>query len=203
MYECSKAVARRLNTAGFATHYFVGHGIDVGPGRDPLGKLAPLFPLVRSVTHFDRPDGDAQLLAKHPDDRFDFLHSSHCLEHLRDPFEALPNWVRVVRPGGHLVVLVPDEDLYEQGVWPSTFNPDHKHTFTVCKAASWSPVSVNLTALFAAVADRAEVLKVEVLHQTVVPGAGRVDQTANPVGEAAIEFVLRKRPARPGHPDPR
>jgi hypothetical protein len=41
-------------------------------------------------------------------------------------------------------VIVPDEDLYEQGVWPSRFNPDHKWTFTIAKHTSWSPVSVNL-----------------------------------------------------------
>jgi SAM-dependent methyltransferase len=195
--ECSKAVARRLHTPGFATHYFVGDGIDVGSGRDPLSRFAALFPLVRSVTPFDVPDGDAQFLAKHLDNAFDFLHSSHCLEHLRDPFEALANWVRVVRPGGHLVVLVPDEDLYEQGVWPSTFNPDHKRTFTVCKARSWSPVSVNLTDLLASVADRAEVLRLELLHQTFLLVRGRGDQTQNPVGECALEFVLRKRVPMP------
>jgi hypothetical protein len=27
-------------------------------------------------------------------------------------------------------VLVPDYELYEQGVWPSTFNSDHRHQFT-------------------------------------------------------------------------
>jgi SAM-dependent methyltransferase len=194
--ECSKAVARRLHCPGFATHYFVGHGLDVGSGRDPLSRFAALFPLIQSVTTFDVPDGDAQLLAKHPDDRFDFLHSSHCLEHLRDPFEGLRNWVRVVRPGGHLVVLVPDEDLYEQGVWPSTFNIDHKHTFTISKASSWSPVSVNLTDLFASVADQAEVLKVELLHHTFLAGRERQDQTLNRVAECAIEFVVRKRPIR-------
>jgi SAM-dependent methyltransferase len=195
VHECSKAVARRLHSPGFATHYFVGDGLDVGSGRDPLSRFAALFPRIRSVTTFDVPDGDAQFLEKHPDDRFDFLHSSHCLEHLRDPFEGLANWVRVVRPGGHLVVMVPDEDLYEQSVWPSTFNPDHKHTFTICKASSWSPVSVNLTDLLASVADQAEVLKVELLHQTFLAGRKREDQTLNPVAECAIEFVLRKRRA--------
>jgi len=191
--ECSKAVARRLHSPGFATHYFVGDGLDVGSGNDPLSRVAALFPRIRSITLFDRPDGDAQFLAKHPDHQFDFLHSSHCLEHLRDPFEALRNWVRVVRPGGHLVVLIPDEDLYEQGVWPSTYNLEHKHTFTIHKATSWSPVSVNVTDLLASVSRQAEVLKVELLHHTFLPGERREDQTLNPVGECAIEFVLRKR----------
>ncbi len=193
MYECSKATGRRLNTPGFGSHYFVGDGVDVGAGNDPLGRFAGLFPGIQSVTPFDTADGDAQDLACFTDGRFDFLHSSHCLEHLRDPFAALRNWTRVVRPGGYLVVLVPDEDLYEQGVWPSTFNGDHKRTFTVCKAQSWSPVSVNLTDLLAFVADRAEAVRVEVLHQTFLPDRPREDQTCNPVGECAIEFVLRRR----------
>lgn len=195
MKECGKAVARRLHAPGFVTHYFVGHGLDVGSGKDSLAKYAGLFPLIRSVTPFDLPDGDAQFLDKYPADRFDFLHSSHCLEHLRDPVAALRNWVRVVKPGGHLVVLVPDEDLYEQGVWPSTFNRDHKHTFTVHKTQSWSPASVNVTALVAAVADAAVALKIELLHQTFLPGLPRADQTVNPVSECAIEFILRKHPA--------
>jgi hypothetical protein len=46
-----------------------------------------------------------------------------------------------------LFVIVPDEDLYEQGFWPSRFNRDHKWTFTIAKRASWSPVSVNLLEL--------------------------------------------------------
>jgi SAM-dependent methyltransferase len=192
MNECSKALARRLHCPGFTTHYLVGNGLDVGSGRDSLGRFSSLFPAIRSVTEFDTADGDAQFLAKHPDGGFDFLHSSHCLEHLHDPFEALGHWVRVVKPGGYLVVLVPDEDLYEQGVWPSTFNIDHKHTFTICKQRSWSPVSINLTKLFESVADRVDVIKIELLHQTFVPHLERTDQTTNPVSECAIEFILRK-----------
>jgi ABC-type Zn uptake system ZnuABC Zn-binding protein ZnuA len=42
---------------------------------------------------------------------------------------------------------VPDEDLYEQGCWPSVFNSDHKWTFTLKKAKSWSPKSVNVADL--------------------------------------------------------
>src|SRR5213075_2184625 len=58
--------------------------------------------------------------------------------------EAIAGWWSLVKPGGVLFLIVPDEDLYEQGFWPSRFNPDHKRTFTIAKHKSWSPVSINL-----------------------------------------------------------
>ena len=42
------------------------------------------------------------------DASYDFLLSSHCLEHVANPLAALREWRRVVRPGGHLVLLLPD-----------------------------------------------------------------------------------------------
>src|SRR6185312_3014562 len=59
-----------------------------------------------------------------------------------------------IKRGGHLVISVPDEDLYEQGVWPSTFNTDHKITFTLSKKTSWSPVSVNVFSLLSQFSDQ-------------------------------------------------
>lgn len=40
--------------------------------------------------------------------RYEFAISSNCLEHLANPLGALEEWVRVVRPGGLLLVAVPD-----------------------------------------------------------------------------------------------
>ena len=193
MHELSKSIHRRLHSPGYATRYFVGRGIDVGCGNDCLSQYAPLFPLVTSVDPWDTPQGDAQTLEGVPDNHYDFLVSSHCLEHLRSPTEALRNWVRVVRPGGHLVVVVPDEDAYEQGVWPSTFNGDHKRTFTILKNRSWSPASVNVADLLRVFADEVTVIKIELLTHGNVPTVARVDQTLNAVAESAIEFVVRKR----------
>jgi hypothetical protein len=88
---------------------------------------------------------------------------------------------------------VPDEDLYEQGVFPSTFNADHKWTFTILKPNSWSPKSVNLTELLARFSDTAMILKLELLDAGFHYRAGRrFDQTLTPVGECAIEIVMRK-----------
>lgn len=191
MRETSKAIARRLTDSRFATRYLSGDGIDIGSGADPLGFHAELFPLMRTVRHWDVEDGDAQYLEGVPDGHFDFVHSSHCLEHMHDPAAALVNWVRVLRPGGHMVVLVPDEDLYEQGVFPSTFNSDHKWTFTLYKRNTWSPRSLNVFGLIARL-DGVVPLKVELLDATFLRRQERMDQTMLPAGECAIEFVLRK-----------
>jgi SAM-dependent methyltransferase len=78
------------------------------------------------------------------DDTYDFVHSSHCLEHLYDPYESFENWIRICKPGGHIITTIPDEDLYEQGVWPSNHNPDHKTSWTILKNESWSPNSISL-----------------------------------------------------------
>ncbi|WP_176046421.1 class I SAM-dependent methyltransferase [Burkholderia sp. BCC1644] len=194
MNEASKAIARRLHDARFATRYFVGDGIDVGAGDDSIAQYQEFFPGMRSVRAWDMPDGDAQHLAGVPDESLDFVHSSHCLEHMRDPTQALHNWFRVLKPDGHLVCMVPDEDLYEQGHFPSTFNGDHKWTFTLWKAQSWSSRSINLFDLLQELGPSAQPLKVELLDATFRFRLPRSDQTLTPVGEAGIEFVIRKRP---------
>ena len=131
MKECSKSIARRIREPNFINRYFVGDGLDVGGAPDPLALYREFFPRMRGSKVWDREDGDAQKLGGIEDNSQDFLHSSHCLEHLEDPKKGLLNWFRVVKPGGHLIITVPDEDLYEQGQFPSTYNGDHKWTFTI------------------------------------------------------------------------
>jgi hypothetical protein len=107
----------------------------------------------------------------------------------------LQHWLRVLKPGGHLIVTIPDEDLYEQGIFPSTNNSDHKWTFTMAKQQSWSNRSVNLFELLATFSGVAQTIKVELLDATFRYGLQRLDQTMTPVGECAIEFIMRKWPA--------
>ncbi|NWL76801.1 SAM-dependent methyltransferase [Pseudomonas taiwanensis] len=195
MKECSKSIPRRLSDSNFLRKYFVGSGLDIGGKPDPLVLYKELFPLVDSVKTWDWEDGDAQFLAGVGDDTYSFVHSSHCLEHLVDPVEGIRNWFRVVSPNGYLIITIPDEDLYEQGEFPSTFNHDHKWTFTIYKKSSWSTRSVNILELVQALEPSAEVLKIEQLSSSYRFELPRFDQTLTPIGECGIELIIRKRPA--------
>lgn len=193
MKECSKSIMRRLANSNFVNRYFVGNGIDIGGKPDPLLLYQELFCQMKSVRTWDWEDGDAQMLVGVADGTYDFVHSSHCLEHLVDPQEGLVNWFRVVAPGGYLVVTVPDEDMYEQGIFPSTFNRDHKWTFTIFKRKSWCDKSVNVIDLLRELGDCAEIVRLEQLSATYRFDLPRFDQTLSPVGECGIEFIVRKR----------
>lgn len=194
MKECSKSIQRRIADPNFLCRYFSGVGIDIGGKPDPLILYKELFPLMESVKTWDWEDGDAQFLNGVVDCSVDFVHSSHCLEHLVDPAEGLRNWFRVVREGGYLVITVPDEDLYEQGVFPSTFNRDHKWTFTIFKTKSWSSRSLNVLDLMRGLGPAAEIVKIEQLSSTYRFELPRFDQTLTPVAECGIEIIIRKRP---------
>lgn len=179
----------------FVRRYFCGTGLDIGGKPDPLSLYAELFPLMKSVKTWDLEDGDAQYLHGVQDNSLDFVHSSHCLEHLHDPREGFVNWFRVIRPGGFLVITVPDEDLYEQGVFPSTHNLDHKWTFTIYKKQSWSARSINVLDLVQTLGEQADVERIELLNSSYRHNLPRYDQTLTPIGECAIELVIRKRTA--------
>ena len=195
-YECTKALGRRLREPAFENEFFVGQGIDIGAGSDAdaafdgLSKHLPLFPRMQSCRNWDKADGDAQFMPGLTPGTFDFVHSSHCLEHMVDPYVALQHWFAILKPGGHLVVTVPDEDLYEQGQFPSTYNYDHKWTFTIHKAESWSPVSINLSTLLAALPPH-RIKRLLLCDGRFDYGLSRRDQTLLHA-ESAIEFVVQK-----------
>jgi SAM-dependent methyltransferase len=194
MKEASKAIFRRLNQPDFVTRYFVGQGLDIGAAVDPIGQYRELFPSIKGMRLWDGIDGDAQYLTGLSDNSFDFVHASHALQRMPDPREALRHWFRVLKPGGHLILLVPDEDMYEQGFWPSRYNHDSRWTFTVYKAKSWSPVSLNLLDVVQVLGAQADIRRLEVLDSGYRHSLPRFDQTLTPVAECAIELVIRKRP---------
>jgi len=84
----------------------VAQGIDNSCGNDPVTP---------DCLPGDREQGDAQELPGVAAEQFDWVYSSHCLEHLPDPWAAVGRCGEALKPGGWLLLPVPDEDLYEQG----------------------------------------------------------------------------------------
>ena len=140
MNEASKAMRRRMGEDSLGIFnwqdIFNGRGIDVGCGNDKIPYS--------SCIAFDMENGDANYLSRYFSDRFDYLHASQCLEHMHNPFEAILEWVKVVKRGGHLIVSIPDWDLYEGNNWPSRYNPDHKSTWSFTHETSPSKYHVNI-----------------------------------------------------------
>lgn len=135
MREASKT--NLIRDPSFAVKYLQGRVLDIGAGTDLVCPWAKSF---------DIEDGDANHMTRYfQAGSFDTVHSSHSLEHMDNPKSALEDWWQLVKPEGYLIVIVPDEDLYEQGIWPSFFSNEHKSTFRLNSDTSWSPVSWNLT----------------------------------------------------------
>src|SRR3954466_3565581 len=190
-HETGKSMMRRSGDSRFATRYFVGNLIDIGSGDDSLARYQHMFPLLNGVQSWDQDDGDAMQMLSVPDARYDCVMSSHCLEHMVDPFVAMENWTRICRPGGYLVIVVPDFVQYEQGFWPSRFNADHKWSFSISGTATHNRhlILLNEPALFGG----SDVLKIELVERGYAHGAPLHDQSLSPVCEPAIEIILQKR----------
>lgn len=124
MGETGKCFQYRDNIGDFGK-YLKGYGIDIGCGKDLLKVKNG------EVLHWDSPQGDAQYLKILKDDLFDFVYSSHCIEHMLDVEVALKNWCRVLKVGGYLYLTIPDYELYEKKRWPSIFSRHHNFSFSI------------------------------------------------------------------------
>ena len=100
-----------------------GKGIDIGWEGDRVTKNCHTWGLE---------DGDGTFMNGVKDETYDFVYSSHTLEHINDTYTALKNWIRILKKNKFLILYIPDRDLYEKKKeLPSNFNKDHKHFFTM------------------------------------------------------------------------
>ena len=42
-------------------------------------------------------------------DSYDFCFSSHSLEHIANPLKALSEWLRIIKKGGYIIIIVPEK----------------------------------------------------------------------------------------------
>jgi SAM-dependent methyltransferase len=60
------------------------------------------------------------------DQSFDYIVQRHNLEHYQDPVKALQEWYRLLKPGGILGMVIPDDRHCDT----IKLDPTHKHVFT-------------------------------------------------------------------------
>lgn len=101
--------------APIALQFCRGQGLDIGCSKWPLLGAVPI----------ELNDGsDAMALPWGP---WDFVFSSHCLEHLVNPVAALSHWKDSLRPGGVLFLHLPHPD---QKYWRPQACAKHLHSWT-------------------------------------------------------------------------
>jgi SAM-dependent methyltransferase len=126
--EVRKSFDRYL-ADGFIAKYLSGESIlDIGY-RGYIRDVRPVVPQAVGVD-LDYPGYDGVTLP-FADNSQDAVFSSHTLEHIVDYRTTMRDWFRVVKVGGHMVIAVPHQYLYERRLRPpSRFNGDHKRFYT-------------------------------------------------------------------------
>jgi SAM-dependent methyltransferase len=127
--------------------YCVGSGLEVGPGNNPYCPLkGTVF-----VDKFDYADCRFKVQKienawelPFPDNHFDFLFTSHCLEHCPDTIGTLLEWCRVIRPGGRLVLILPHVfRTFDCGRTPTTLAhhiEDHQKRVGIDDPTHWDEI---------------------------------------------------------------
>ena len=54
---------------------------------------------------------EGSILDSIPSDNYDFLLASHSLEHIANPIKSLKEWLRVVKPNGYIVLVLPNKKV--------------------------------------------------------------------------------------------
>ncbi|MGK7345659.1 MAG: glycosyltransferase family protein [Candidatus Nitrospinota bacterium M3_3B_026] len=126
-----------------------GRGIDVGCGGaktspeaigvdiTPPGKSGAETSQRQMTSQADvQASGDN--LYMFADDSLDYVIARHNLEHYADPVRALSEWTRVLKPGGVLGLVLPDDEAFDT----LRADPAHKSAFTrasLCSLVSLIP----------------------------------------------------------------
>lgn len=126
--QADSSIHSRYSAFGRKAHELCrGNGLEIGALHRPFDLDAHVTYLdyertaqLKQAYRRDERVGDirqVQLVSKdveYPfldDDAFDFVINSHVLEHVANPGRVIEEWLRIIRPGGMLYMVVPDKDF--------------------------------------------------------------------------------------------
>lgn len=181
--ETSKARQRRLDTGWFEKFCPENKsGIDIGCQNDAIHESFRKWDYIFG-------DGDATFMEGVADESFFTTHCSHVLEHVLDPVAAVRNWYRITQPGGHLIILVPWQMLYEcKEELGSRFNLDHK-TYWQPATHGAKPHIKGLRQTILEAIPNAEIVSLIALCDGWYPHP----KEQHPPGEYSLEAIIRRR----------
>jgi len=115
--------------------YCIGRGCDIGFGGDKVMKVncdGIDYPQPYAFAGKDKVDiacdvikGDIPVA----DNTYDYVYTSHLIEDFADTTDALKKFIRILRPGGNLILVFPDQPQYEMYCKEINLpmNPYHVH----------------------------------------------------------------------------
>jgi 2-polyprenyl-3-methyl-5-hydroxy-6-metoxy-1,4-benzoquinol methylase len=125
----------------------------------------------------------------YPDDIFDAVTLSHVIEHVPDPIETLAECLRILKPGGILVVLTPNASSFSHGLfkqdWRGLEPPRHLHIFS-----NQSLAILAARAGFKNVTIRPHMAG-SVMYESIFLRRGSTHSTAGRPRNRAVEFLAR------------
>lgn len=126
--------------------YCRGNGVDLGSSGDPVVPHAiqvDLPPAEYRHYNTSRPEAVIQWRGSAMDLPFkdatlDWLHSAHLLEDFADWAPPLMEWNRVLKPGGYMLIAVPDRGRFRAAVARGQGdNLSHRHESHVGELTGW------------------------------------------------------------------
>ena len=139
----------------FFTKSLSGRVVDIETEQDLV---------IPTEERFDLEDGDANYIKQsRKNESFYTVHSSHFLGYMFNTTNALNEWWLLVKRDGYLILVAPEEDLYEKSNWVRLFHGDHANIFGY-KNISWSPESFDVEELVKKLSD-VQIISAEIIDK--------------------------------------
>lgn len=190
--EAGLPAGRSFLDVGCATGALVEHAARRGweaRGVEVCGPAAEYGRRVRGVTILEGTLQDAVF----PENAFDFVHSSHVIEHVPEPGLFLSEIFRILKPGGWCVTVTPNRTSFQSLAfgpgWRSVI-PDHVHLFSrsgLLRLIRNSGLAPIRTVTWGGIAE----------GMAPAPVKALLDRSAKALGFGDVIAVLARKPAAP------